>query len=319
MKKRTLLKAMALPFAYPATHSLAQIASGRNIRVVVPLPAGTYLDVVARMVMNVVSKDLGQTIIVDNKPGANGVIGTMEVVRAAPDGLTILFATNSHLATAVPLTKNLPYDPRRDVTPIAGGIQGTQMLVVRANSPFRTLADLIAHAKQNPGKVSIGYSTQIVQLEIATLSKMAGIDLLAVPYKGAPQAVTDVIGGVLDATLDNTAQALLQVKAGTTRVLASTAKRSPLFPDVPAVSETLPGFDFPTWNAFVGPAGMPRDVVARLGAAISKAQRQPEIAQKLIEGGSPAFIIEPDALKTYIDSEVTKYVKFVKDAGIQPE
>ena len=319
MKTRTFLKALALPFAYPTTSSFAQTMSGRPIRVVVPLPAGTAIDFVARLLLTAASKTLNQTIIVDNKPGANGLIGTMEVVRAAPDGFTLLCATNSHMAVNMALVKNLPYDPRKDLTPIAGGIEGGQVLVVNANSPIRTFADFIAYGKQNPGKLSVGYSTSVVQLEFATLGKMVGMELLPVPYKGAPAAVNDVIGGVIDATMDVPGLAIPHIKAGKLRALAVAAKRIPLMPDTPAISETLPGFDFPTWNGFLGPAGMPRELVLKLNAAIVQAQRQPEIALQLRNAGTPPFIIEPDNLKTYIEAEITKYVRLAREAGIQPE
>ncbi len=318
MKTRTFLKSMALPFAYAATHGVAQTSSGRPIRVVVPLPAGSGNDFVARVITPPAGVLLGQTFVVDNKPGANGVIGAMDVVRAAPDGQTLLCATNSHLATNMAMMKSLPYDPRKDFTPIAGATVAAQLLVVKANSPMRTLADFIAYAKQRPGKVAVGYSTSIVQLQFATMAKMAGIELLLVPYKGAPAAVNDVIGGVLDATLENPGLAVGQVSGGNLRPLASMSKRNPLFPDTPAASDTLAGFDFPLWNAFVGPAGMPREMVTRLGAAISQAQRQPDVSGQFTKAGTPAFIIEPDELKAFIDTEVTKYARLVKDAGIEP-
>ena len=319
LKTRTFLKALALPLAYQATSSLAQAPFGRAIRVVVPLPAGSGNDFVARVITPRAGQLLGQTFVVDNKPGANGIIGAMEVVRAAPDGQTLLCATNSHLATNMAMVKNLPYDPRRDLTPIAGATVAAQLLVVKGNSPMRTMADFIAYAKSRPGRVAVGYSTSIVQLQFATLSKIAGIELLMVPYKGAPAAVNDVIGGVLDATLENPGLAVGQVTGGALRALACMSKRNPLFPDTPAASETLAGFDFPLWNAFVGPAGMPRELVQRLGTAISQAQKQPEVANQFIAAGTPAFVIEPDELKTFIEAEVAKYARLVKDAGIQPE
>lgn len=319
MKTRTFLKAMALPFAYTATRSFAQANAGRPIRMVVPLPAGSGNDFVARVITPAVSKILGQNIIVDNKPGANGTIGAMEVVRAAPDGLTLLCATNSHLATNMALVKNMPYDPRRDLTPLGGAVSVAQVLLVKASAPYKTLPEFIAHAKGNPGKVSVGFSTSIVKMQFATLAKMAGIDLLMVPYKGAPAAANDVIGGVLDATLEIPGVAIGHVKAGTLRALVSMSKRSDLLPDVPPAADTLPGFDFPLWNGFVGPAGMPRELVLRLGSAIAQAQRQPEVDQQLRTAGQPPFIIEPDALKTYIEAEVTKYMRLAKQAGIEPE
>jgi tripartite-type tricarboxylate transporter receptor subunit TctC len=320
MRKRDFLKAMALPFALPATRGFAQGGSGRTMRMIVPLPAGSGNDFVARVICPPASQLLGQTIVIENKPGASGVIGTMEVVRAAPDGLTLLCATNSHLATNVAFVKNLPYDPRKDVTPIAGATVANQVLVVSAGSPIKTFPEFVAYAKANPGKVSVGYSTSVVQLQFATLARMAGIELLMVPYKGAPQAITDVLGGTLVATFDNLLSAISQVKAGKLRALAGTVqKRNPMMPDVPAIADTVPGFDFPLWNAFVGPAGMSPELVKRLGTAFSNAQRQQEVSQQLSNAASPPLIIEPDALKALIEADVTRYLRLAKEAGIQPE
>ena len=203
MKRRTFLKAVGLTLALPATRALAQVGSGRTIRMVVPLPAGTSNDSATRVISAALSPLLGQAIVVDNRAGGAGLIGTMEVVRANPDGLTLMCASLSPLAANVAFVKNLPYDPRRDLTPIAGATLTNHVLVVAPNSPIRTFADFIAYAKQRPGQVTIGYSTAIVQLQIATLNKLAGIELMPVPYRGAPASVTDVMAGVLTATMAN--------------------------------------------------------------------------------------------------------------------
>ncbi len=318
MKTRTFLKALGATLAFPAIGAFAQ--SGRPIRMVVPLPAGTSNDFAARVTSTAASQILGQPIVIDNKAGANGAIAVMDVVRAAPDGLTLLCGSLSPLATNVAFVKNLPYDPRKDLTPIAGTSLTNHCLMVKASSPIRTFADFIAHAKKNPGKVSVGSSTSIVQLQIASMNKMAGIDLLTVPYKGTPATLTDVIGGVLDATMTDPGNAMAQVKAGTLRGIAVTSlKRNPSMPDWPAISETLPGFDFSSWNAFVGPAGMPRDVVNRIAAAIAQAQKQPEVIKQLGQQGTQTLIMGPDQVKTYMESEVAKYVRLAKEANIQPE
>jgi tripartite-type tricarboxylate transporter receptor subunit TctC len=320
MKTRTFLKAMALACgATAAPRSFAQSSPARPIRLVVPLPAGSGVDFVARVVSAQMSQILGQTIVVDNKPGANGVIAALEVVRAAPDGLTLMCATNSHLATNMALVKNLPYDPRKDLTAIGSAVAVAQMLVVSAASPIKSFAEFIAEAKRRPGKLSVGHATSIVQLQFAALSKVAGIDLLMVPYKGAPATVNDMIGGTLDAALENPGLALPLVQAGKVRVLASMSKRSVLFPEVPSASETLPGFDFPLWNAFVGPAGMARDQVERLSAALAQALRHPEVAGKLNGAGNPPWISTPDEMKAVIEREIPKYLQLAKDAGIEPQ
>jgi tripartite-type tricarboxylate transporter receptor subunit TctC len=319
MNKRSLIKALAAT-AFAPTTLFAQSQSGRPIRMLVPLPAGTSNDFATRTISPAVSQQLGQPILVDNKAGANGVIATMEVVKAPPDGLTLMCGSLSPLATNVAFIKNLPYDPLRDLTPIGGATLTNHVLVVRANSPIKTFAEFLAYAKKNPGKVSVGSSTSIVQLQIATINKLAGVDLLTVPYKGTPASITDVIGGVLDATLTDQGNALAQVKGGRLRALAvSSLKRNPAAPDWPAISETLPGFDFPSWNAFMGPAGLPRDQVNRISAAIIHAQKQTDVVQQLATTGTFPLILGPDELKSYMTAEVAKWVRLAHEANIQPE
>jgi tripartite-type tricarboxylate transporter receptor subunit TctC len=241
-------------------------------------------------------------------------------VRAAPDAHTLLFGSNSPLATNVALVKNLNYDPRKDFTPIAGFGQTMHVLMVKPTSPIRTLPDFIASAKQRPGKLSVGSTTSSVQLQIATLNKLAGIELLNVPYKGIPATITDVIGGTLDATLVDLANAMAQAKGGTLRPIAVTSiKRNALVPDWPAVAETLPGYDFPSWLALVGPANMPAEAVQRLNAAANQALRQPEVLEKLATIGMAPMVMTPEQLKGYIASETTRWLQLARDANIQPE
>ncbi|WP_029001035.1 Bug family tripartite tricarboxylate transporter substrate binding protein [Azohydromonas australica] len=319
MDRRSLLTLLGLTLTTSVGSVFAQ-PSGRPVRVVVPLPAGSSNDHVARVLTPYMATTLGQTLVIDNKAGGNGTIGTLDVVRAAPDGLTLLLASNSPLAANVAFVKNMPYDPQRELTPIAGASLTNHVLMVKAGSPIRSLAEFIAYAKQRPGKVSVGYSTTSVQLQIATLSKMAGIEVLAVPYKGSPATITDVIGGALDATLTDPGNALAQVKGGQLRALAvSSLKRNPVTPDWPAISETLPGFDFPSWNVLMGPAGLPREIVNRLSNAVMQAQKRKDVVDKLAVAGTTPLIMGPDELKAFIDAETAKWVKLAREANIQPE
>ena len=320
MDKREFLKAMGLGLALPAGSVFAQAAPGRPVKVIVPLPAGSSNDYVTRVLMPYVGNITGQNYVVENKAGGNGIIGTMEVVKAAPDGNTLLCGSLSPLAVNVALVKNLTYDPRRDLTPIAGTSLTNHVLMVKASSPIRTVAEFIAAARQNPGKFSIGYSTTTVQVQIATMNKLAGIQMLPVPYKGTPATLTDVIGGVLDATLTDPGNALAQVKGGNLRALAvSSLKRNPATPDWPAIAETLPGFDFPSWNAIVGPAGMPREMVNRLAAAVGQALKQKEVVERYAVHGTQPLIMGPDELKAYMEAEIAKWVRLAREANIQPE
>ncbi|HSW21117.1 MAG TPA: tripartite tricarboxylate transporter substrate binding protein [Ramlibacter sp.] len=322
MNKRSFVKALGLglTLAYPGAAVLAQGTSSRPIRMLVPLPAGTSNDFATRTISTPLAQALGQPIIVENKPGGNGAIATLDVVRAAPDGLTLLCGSLSPLATNMAFVKNLPYDPRKDLTPIGGATITNHVLVVKANSPIKSLADFIAYAKQRPGKVSIGYSTSVVQLQIASLNKLAGIELLAVPYKGSPASITDVIGGVLDATLTDHGNAMAQAKGGNLHPLAvSSLKRNAASPDWPAISETLRGFDFPSWNAFMGPAGMPREQAQRISAAVAQILKRPDVVEQLGRHGTQPLVMNPDETKAYIAAEVDKYVRLAREANIQPE
>lgn len=320
MKRRTLLAGLGASVTPPLLFSTAALAQARNVRVVVPLQAGSSLDFVSRVLLEQMGRSLGQTFVVDNKVGANGVIGAMDVVRAAPDGATLLLASNSALAANMAFVKAMPYDPRKDLTPIAGASLTNHVLMVKADSPIRTFPEFIAYAKQRPGKVSMGYSTTSVQLQIATMNKLAGIDLLAVPYKGSPATITDVIGGSLDATLTDPGNALAQVKGGHLKALAvSSMKRNAATPEWPAIAETLPGFDFPSWNALMGPANLPRDVVKRLTEAAAQALKQKDVIDRLAASGTLPLVMGPEELKAFIDTETTKWVRLAREANIQPE
>jgi tripartite-type tricarboxylate transporter receptor subunit TctC len=288
--------------------------------VIVPLPPGSSNDTASRIISAGVSQILGQATIIENRSGAAGVIGTMEVVRAKPDGLTLMCGSLSPLATNMAFVKNLPYDPRRDLTAIAGATLTNHVMIVAPDAPFKTFPEFIQYAKQNPGKASVGYSTSLVQLQIASIMKLAGVQLLPVPYKGAPQSVTDVMGGSLTATMANPGPTIGMEKAGQLRVLGVTSlKRNSLTPDWPALSETLPGFDFPAWNAFVGPAGMAPDVVKRLSDAIGKALQQPEVIQRLGMEATLPLIMGPEETRNYIAAETEKFIRLAKEAGIEPE
>jgi tripartite-type tricarboxylate transporter receptor subunit TctC len=304
----------------PAIRAHAQGDTSRPIRVIVPLPPGSSNDAAARIISASVSQILGQPILVDNKAGAAGVIGTMEVVRAKPDGLTVLGGSLSPLAANMAFVKDMPYDPRRDLTPIAGATLTNHVMVVAPGAPFKTFPEFIQYAKQNPGKASIGYSTSLVQLQIATIMKLADVRLLPVPYKGAPQSVTDVLGGSLSATMANPGPTIGLEKSGQLRVLGVTSlKRNVLTPDWPAISETLPGFDFPSWNAFVGPAGMAPDIVKRLSDAIGKALQDPEVIRRLALEATLPLIMGPEETRSYIAAEIAKFISLAKESGIQPE
>ncbi|WP_029001007.1 Bug family tripartite tricarboxylate transporter substrate binding protein [Azohydromonas australica] len=318
MDRRYFLQSLGIAAAWPAG-ALAQ-SPGRPIRIVLSLPAGSAIDFQARLVAPHLATSLGQPVVIDNKPGGKDIIAMQDVIKSAPDGHTLYMGSLSPLAINVALVKGLPYDPRRHVTPIAGMALTNHVLMVRSDFPAKTFGEFIAYVKQRPGSVSIAHATTLVQTQIATLNRMAGIELLPIPYKGTSQTITDVIGGALQATLLDPGNALAQMKGGQLRALAVTSlKRNPLTPDLPAISETLPGFDFSAWTAMVGPAGMSSEVVQRINAAMNQALRHKDVTEKLAQAATLPLILSPEELKALIESDTARWIKLTREANIQPE
>ena len=322
MKISPIIKAagLALGFLLAASTALAQGFPNRPIRLVVPFPAGSATDLAARVVGQNLSTALGQPFVVDNKPGAGGSIAAMEVIRATPDGYTLLFSSNSAISSNVALLKKIPYDPNKDFSPVAGIGETVLVLMVKASAPQKNIQELVAYAKQHPGKATAGYGSSSSQVSIAVLNKLGGVDTLLVPYKGIPLAVNDVLGGTLDFTFVDAGNAMAQAKGGAMRGLGVTStKRSLLAPEWPAIAEVLPGFDITAWFAIVGPAGMAKEVVDKLNAATTTALAQPELKARLASIGITPMPMAPEPLKTFIATEITKWTRLVKDANIQPE
>ena len=321
MKTRTFLKSLALGLALAGTApAFAQGYPVRPVRMVVPFPAGSATDLAARVMAQQLQGALGQAFVVDNKPGAGGSIAATEVIRAAADGYTLLFSSNSAVASNVALLKNIPYDPLKDFTPIAGIGENMLVLMVKADHPAKNLQEFVSHVKQRPGKVTAGYGSSSSQVSIAVLNKLGKLDVLPVPYKGIPLAVNDVMGGTVDFTFVDLGNAMAQSKGGKLRALGITApKRSPLAADWPALAEAMPGFDITAWFAIVGPAGIPKDVVDKLNHAVGQALKSPEAREKLAGIGIQPMPLAPEQLKAFMGSEVSKWIRLVKDADLQPE
>jgi tripartite-type tricarboxylate transporter receptor subunit TctC len=322
MKRSTLLRAAALSLAtlLAVPGAFAQPFPNRPIRMIVPFPPGAATDMAARVIGQQLSTSLGQPVVIDNKPGAGGSIAAMEVIRSAPDGYTLLFSSNSAIASNVALLKKIPYDPNKDFSPVAGTGETALVLLVKAGFPVKNLKELVGYVKEHPGKVTAGYGSSSSQISIAMLNKLAGIDTLLVPYKGIPLAVNDVLGGTLDYTFADIGNALAQVRGGNMRALGVTSpQRSPLVADVPAIAEFLPGFDITAWFAIVGPAGMPKDVVDKLNAPTTQALKAPEMKDKLAGIGLSPMPLPPERLKSFIATEIVKWTRLARDANIQPE
>jgi tripartite-type tricarboxylate transporter receptor subunit TctC len=242
------------------------------------------------------------------------------VARAAPDGYTLMVGTNTPLAANPSLFKKLNYDPAKDFAPVARLSTISFMIMVRPDFPAKSFKEFLSHAKANPGKLSAGYGSAGSQVSQAMLRSMGGIDFIDVPYKGLPQAITDVLGGQISFTFADLANALAQIKGGKLRGIAVTsAKRSALAPDVPAIAEELSGYELIAWFALVAPAGTPAPVVARLHEITAASLAKPEVAARFAALGTDVAPMNPEQLAAFIKSEIIKFGRLAKEAGIQPE
>jgi tripartite-type tricarboxylate transporter receptor subunit TctC len=303
-----------------APAATAQTYPNKSVRLVVPFPAGSATDLVARLTGAQLQEALGQTFVIDNRPGAQGIIAAELVAKSTPDGYTILVTTNTPQAANVSLFKKLPYDPVRDFAPVARLGTIPFVLMVRADHPAKDLKGFIAHTRSQPRKFSAGYGSAGSQVSLAMLKSMGKLDVVEVPYKGIPQAITEVLGGSLAFTFVDLANALAQAKAGKLRGLGVTSgKRTPLAPDVPAIAEALPGYELIAWFGLVAPAGTPKEVVARLHEATVKGIVKPEVKDRFAAIGTDVAPMNPEQFGGFIKSEVAKWAKLVREAGIQPE
>jgi tripartite-type tricarboxylate transporter receptor subunit TctC len=299
----------------------AETYPSRQITIVVPFAAGSGTDSIARIIGQQLSVALKQSVVIENKVGASGVIAATYVARSAPDGYTLLMATNSTHSANPFLFKSLSYDPVRDFAPVARAGSYVFMLVVNQDLPARTLPELVAYAKANPGKLTYasGNTTGIVAGE--TLKSRAGIDVLQVPYKSTPPALNDVIGGRVSMMFIDLAPGLEHVRAGTLRALAVTTKeRSALLPDLPSLHEAgIPGYDVTSWAGLFAPAGTPPEVVTRLNDEVRKIIADPDAKAKIAVTGFDAFSGPPETLAAFVQSELVTWGKLIKDAGIEPQ
>jgi tripartite-type tricarboxylate transporter receptor subunit TctC len=298
----------------------AQSYPSKPVKLVVPFPAGSATDLVARLAGQQLQEALKQPFVVENKPGAQGAIAAEFVAKSAPDGYTLMVTTNTPQAANVSLFKKLPYDPVKDFEPIVRLSTTSFMLMAKPDFPAKTLKELLVHVRSQPGKFSAGYGSAGSQVSIAMMKSMGKLDVVEVPYKGIPQTVTDVLGGTLSFTFVDLSNALPQMKSGKLRGYAVTSeKRTPLAPDVPAMAEELKGYDLIAWFAIVAPAGTPKEIVNLLSDTTLKAVMKKEIVDKFAAIGTDVAPMNPAQLGAFIKSEIAKWAVLVKQAGIQPE
>ncbi|ACM32518.1 tripartite tricarboxylate transporter substrate binding protein [[Acidovorax] ebreus] len=319
LRKRALLGALAAAAALALPGAWAQTWPSRSVSIIVPFPAGGTTDVLARALGQELSKTLGQPVVVENKPGAGATLGADYVAKAKADGYTLLMGAVHHtIATSV--YRKLGYDFEKDFAPITTVALVPNVLVVNPQVPAKTVQELLAQAKAQPGKLTYGSNgTGTGQHLIgAQFEGMGGVQLLHVPYKGSGPLTTDLLGGQISMSFDTVTPVLPHIKAGKLRALAvTTAKRSVALPDVPTLEEAgLPGFDMGTWFGMLAPAGTPKDIVARLNADMVKIIQSPEFRKKMDDIGADPIANTPEQMARQIKDDTARFARLVKEAKV---
>jgi len=315
--KRALLGLVFLSLSFAAQ---AQYPN-KPVRVVVPFPAGSSTDIVTRVLAASVSQAVGQQLVVDNKAGADSAIAAADVAKAAPDGYTLLMATNSPMSAVPALKKSPPYDPVADFTPITDVGRYTFFILVHPSVPAKTLAELVDYARANPGKLNYATGNTTGIVSSAYFASLAGIQLVHVPYKGEPQAVTDLVAGRVQLMFCSSGTSIAQIRDGRLRPLVTTlAKRSPLLPEVPTIAEAgMPQFSITSWAGLFGPARMPREVVDRLNKEFVAAMGRADVQAAMEKQAFSLSPSSPGELAAFVKEQMESYRRILRAAGVEPE
>src|SRR6201746_2723758 len=310
----------------PLLLALASAASAQapypnpNITLVLRVAAGSGTDTTTRLISKEVGVALGATMVIDNKAGANGSIAASYVARSAPDGYTLFVTTNTTHSANPYLLKTMSYDPVKDFTPLARTGDLPFMLVINPEIPANSVAELIALAKKDPGKLSYASGSSSAIVSGATFARLAGIDLLHVPYKSSPPALTDVIAGRVSMMFVDVLTGLPHVNGKALKALAVTTKQpSALLPQLPTMDATVKGFDITSWQGYLGPANMPKDIVVKLNAEIRKIVERPDIKSQLAERGMEAFSGPPEEFDAFLKEQLVLWEKLITAAGIEKQ
>ena len=320
---KTILRATlaACALAIGATAALAQAYPNAPVTLVVPFAAGSGTDSVARAVASGLAARLKQPVIVDNKPGANAQIAAQFVAKAKPDGYTLFMTTNTSHSANPALYKSLKYDPIKDFTPVARVGELPFALAVNPAVPAKTLAELLDYARANPGKLSYATpnSTSLVAME--SIKHIAKIDVLGVPYKSSPQAMTDLVGGQVQIYVADLGSGMGMLKTDKVRALGvTTAQPTPMLPGVPPIGQTVKGFDLTSWNGIFGPAGLPQPMVQRLNTELQAVLADKDLQDKLAQIGFQVWPSKtPEEFTQYVAGQLTHWRTLIQQAGIQPE
>lgn len=306
-----------------AADVFAQTYPTHSIRLIVPFPAGGTTDILARAVAQRLTETLGQAVVVDNRPGAGGNIGSDIVAKSAPDGYTLVMGTVGTHAINPSLYAKMPYDHVKDFVPVVLVAGVPNVLEVNPSLPVHTVADLIKLAKEKPGTINFASSGSGTSIHLSgeLFKTMAGVDMTHVPYKGSAPAITDLIGGQVQVMFDNLPSSLAQIKAGKLRAIAVTSlKRAPALPDVPTISESgLPGFEASSWFGILAPAGTPPAVIARINHEVNQWLQSADAREKLLAQGAEAAGGTPDKFASHIRVESEKWAKVVKASGAKAD
>ncbi|MDB5809209.1 MAG: tripartite tricarboxylate transporter receptor family protein [Betaproteobacteria bacterium] len=316
-KRAVLAVAFPLLAAITSAPALAQPYPSKTIRMVVGYPPGGPTDLIARTVAQKLSPAVGQQVIVDNRPGASGMIGAELVVKAPPDGYTLLTVPITYAVTPSVYPK-MPYDAEKDLAPVALVAAAPFILVVHPTLPVKTVKDLIALAKSRPGQINYASASTggMPHLAGELFNLMAGVKLTHIPYKGAAPATIDLLAGQVSLMFNNMLSAMPHVKSGKLRAVAVTsAKRSSAVPELPTIAETIPGFEASGWYGAFAPAATPRDIIAKLNGEINKFMRSPDVTQRLAGDGVEAVTMTPAEFGIYLHNEIVKWGKVVKISG----
>jgi tripartite-type tricarboxylate transporter receptor subunit TctC len=293
----------------------------KPVHIFVPYAAGGAVDILARTLGDVVSRQWGQGVVVENRPGAGGAVASQALAGSAPDGYTLIVVASGH-ATNPFLYAKLPYDTFKDFTPITLLASSPNILLVRADSPFKSMADLIAQAREKPGSLTFGHAGTGTSTHLAgeLLKSLARIDINPISYKGGMPAINDLLGGQIAISFNNGPESVGQLEAGTVRALAvTTAARAPFLPNVPSMAETVPGYDTEVWWGLLGPAGMPRDLVEKLSHDFVAALNTEAVKERLSKLGAAPIGSSPQQFDEKIHADYSKWGPIIKAAGMKAE
>jgi tripartite-type tricarboxylate transporter receptor subunit TctC len=312
---------MLLALAGVTPTAFAQDYPSRPVTIITPFAAGSVTDAAARLIGKYLQEALGQPVVIENREGAGGMLSAEAVAHANPDGYTLLLTTNSTHSAAPALFKHVPYDPIKDFTPIARIGSFPSFIAVNPDLPVTSMAELVAYAKANPGKLDAGYGNSTGRITIETIKRRLNLDYVTVAYRSNPAAVTDLMAGHVQMGLPDFNTGMPQLKAGKIRALAVlTKERNPTLPDVPTLDATvMPGFDLLAWAGIFGPAGLPPNVVDVLAKPIEKALASNEVRDRFRDAGVEVYWIGPAGFSSYVKDELVKWTTLIKSAGIEPE